>query len=168
MFGWFSDASTRASRSNRARRPACSMKRCGSTLSATSRSRRVSRARYTSPMPPSPRRPSTRYGPSRLPTSIASSRDRTRLDGTHAQPRLGERRGETARDRDYYSAAGGNRDRWYFSWRRAPSGPHRHQDAEKLTASCFSVPWRLRGDVELRIALELDLIRHPEKPPLQD
>ncbi len=52
MFGWFSDASTLASRSKRARRSASAAKASGKTLMATSRSSVVSRARYTSPMPP--------------------------------------------------------------------------------------------------------------------
>src|SRR5215470_1893709 len=42
----------RASRSNRARRPGSAETCSGRILIATVRSRRVSRARYTSPMPP--------------------------------------------------------------------------------------------------------------------
>jgi len=39
----------------------------GNTLSATSRPNRVSRARYTSPMPPAPSEPRTSCGPSFIP-----------------------------------------------------------------------------------------------------
>ena len=45
MFGWFREATVRASRSNRARRPASEAKPAGSTLSATSRPSRRSLAR---------------------------------------------------------------------------------------------------------------------------
>ena len=54
MFEWFSDASTRASRSKRARRSATCESPAGSTLMATSRPSLVSRAFHTSPMPPLP------------------------------------------------------------------------------------------------------------------
>jgi hypothetical protein len=43
----------------------------GRIVSATSRFSRVSRARYTSPMPPAPSRPVTSYGPIRAPISRA-------------------------------------------------------------------------------------------------
>src|SRR5664280_137673 len=52
MFGWFSAASSFASRSNRATLSLSSKKSSGRTLSATARSRRASFARYTSPIPP--------------------------------------------------------------------------------------------------------------------
>ncbi len=39
----------------------------GSTLIATVRSSRVSRARYTSPIPPAPSAPTISYGPRRVP-----------------------------------------------------------------------------------------------------
>src|SRR5215472_2846771 len=57
----------RASRSNRAFSSG-SEERCdGRTLTATSRPRRVSRARYTSPIPPAPSGESISYGPSLVP-----------------------------------------------------------------------------------------------------
>jgi hypothetical protein len=56
-----------ASRSNRARRSASFDTSSGRTLMATSRSRRVSRARYTSPMPPAPSGALISYGPRRTP-----------------------------------------------------------------------------------------------------
>jgi hypothetical protein len=58
-----------ASRSSRCRRTGSEDKLAGSTLIATSRSRRVSRARYTSPMPPAPSGETISYGPSLVPTS---------------------------------------------------------------------------------------------------
>src|SRR5207253_2109632 len=46
--------------------------RCdGRILSATTRSRRVSVPRYTSPMPPAPIGATTSYGPRRVPAAIA-------------------------------------------------------------------------------------------------
>ncbi len=59
MLGWFSEARTRASRSKRASRSGSAVNASGSTFSATSRSSFVSRARYTSPMPPAPSGPVT-------------------------------------------------------------------------------------------------------------
>src|SRR5687768_13420546 len=67
MLGWLSEASIRASRSNRLRRSGSLATLAGSTLTATSRPRRVSWARYTSPMPPTPSWPMIRYGPMLLP-----------------------------------------------------------------------------------------------------
>src|SRR5664280_603994 len=67
MFGWFSAASSFASRSNRATLSLSSKKSSGRTLSATARSRRASFARYTSPIPPAPRGERISYGPSRVP-----------------------------------------------------------------------------------------------------
>src|SRR6266540_5436367 len=61
MWGWFNAATLRASRSKR------SLKRWWATLMATMRSRRVSRALYTSPMPPAPMGARISYGPRRAP-----------------------------------------------------------------------------------------------------
>src|SRR5512140_138226 len=69
MFGWFRDARTWASRVKRSRRSASCAKASGRTLIATSRCRRVSRARQTSPIPPAPRRDRTSHGPRREPGS---------------------------------------------------------------------------------------------------
>ena len=54
MFGCDSAATAFASRPNRASASASSASRSGSTFTATIRSSRVSRARYTSPIPPAP------------------------------------------------------------------------------------------------------------------
>ncbi len=54
MFGCDSPDADRASRSNRVRRSGSAASSAGSTLIATSRLRRSSRARYTSPIPPAP------------------------------------------------------------------------------------------------------------------
>jgi hypothetical protein len=54
MFGWFNVASSRASRSNRARRSGSTATCSGSALIATSRFSEVSVARHTAPIPPSP------------------------------------------------------------------------------------------------------------------
>src|SRR5262249_30907013 len=70
MFGWFKTPAARASCSNRRRRSASAEREVGRTLIATSRPSRVSRARYTSPMPPVPRGETTSYGPRRLPAEI--------------------------------------------------------------------------------------------------
>src|SRR5262245_43088849 len=67
MLGWDSAATARASRSKRARRSGSAAKRSGRTLIATSRFRRASRARYTSPMPPAPSEPVISYEPRRVP-----------------------------------------------------------------------------------------------------
>src|SRR5262245_13542353 len=56
-----------ASRSKRWRDSGDADKCAGRTLTATVRSRRVSRALYTSPMPPAPIGDRTSYGPSREP-----------------------------------------------------------------------------------------------------
>src|SRR6266568_4322462 len=61
MFGWFSAATARASRSKRSENFSFE------TLIATMRSSRVSRAFHTSPIPPAPIRASTSYGPRREP-----------------------------------------------------------------------------------------------------
>ena len=54
MLGWFRAEADRASFSNRFSRSWSEASASGSTLIATSRARRVSRARYTSPIPPAP------------------------------------------------------------------------------------------------------------------
>src|SRR4030095_7565004 len=79
MLGWDSDATARASRSKRGSASPSSEKLSGRTLTATSRPSRVSRARYTSPIPPAPRRESSSYGPKRFPGAIffISRRDHT-------------------------------------------------------------------------------------------
>src|SRR5262245_24937315 len=67
MWGWLRLETVRASRSKRWRRSGLPARCSGRTLIATVRSRRVSRARYTSPMPPAPSGASTSYGPSFAP-----------------------------------------------------------------------------------------------------
>src|SRR5262244_242898 len=69
MFGWFSDASTSASRRKRVTRSASRENSSGRILIATSRLSLVSRARYTSPIPPFPRRAVISSEPSRVPTT---------------------------------------------------------------------------------------------------
>ena len=76
------DAMARASRSNRARALGSPATSPGSTFSATARSRRVSRALYTSPMPPDPRGARISYGPRRAP------RMRAKLCGLYARRRI--------------------------------------------------------------------------------
>src|SRR5262245_18200170 len=68
MFGWLSAAVARASWSKRWSRSASWAIALGSTFRATSRSSRVSRARNTSPIPPSPNFARISYGPRRVPT----------------------------------------------------------------------------------------------------
>src|SRR5689334_17416119 len=63
MFGWFNDARTSASRLKRAIRAASLAKVSGNSLMATSRFSLVSRARYTSPIPPAPSADRISYGP---------------------------------------------------------------------------------------------------------
>ena len=62
MFGWLRAAAARASCSKRRSRSASAENDAGSTLMATSRLSRVSRARYTSPMPPAPSGAASRTG----------------------------------------------------------------------------------------------------------
>ena len=69
MYGWLSAEAARASRSRRETRAGSRASATGSVLRATSRPRRVSRARYTSPMPPAASSEHTSYGPSRAPGS---------------------------------------------------------------------------------------------------
>ena len=54
LFAWLKPATVRASRWKRASRSGSRAKSAGRVFSATSRPSRVSRARYTSPMPPAP------------------------------------------------------------------------------------------------------------------
>src|SRR5689334_1670321 len=92
MFGWFSAEAARASDSKRRRRSASWAIAAGSTLSATSRRSRSSRARYTSPIPPVPRRERTSNWPSLVPASSGiedredSSRDSWRILGPRFHP----------------------------------------------------------------------------------
>src|SRR5947207_15519537 len=67
IFGWLSAAAARASCSNRARRSRSAGRPEGMPFSATSRPSFVSRARYTSPMPPAPMAERISYGPRRVP-----------------------------------------------------------------------------------------------------
>src|SRR5205085_4526595 len=67
MLGWLRDDAARASRSKRFSRSGSDASPAGSTLIATSRPSRGSRARYTSPIPPTPSGESTSYGPRRAP-----------------------------------------------------------------------------------------------------
>src|SRR5882724_6527238 len=60
-----------ASRSNRCLRSASEENCAGKILIATVRPRRVSRARYTSPIPPAPSGETVSYGPSLIPGTIA-------------------------------------------------------------------------------------------------
>src|SRR5580692_11126010 len=67
MLGWFSEEIARASRSKRCLASDLSERCAGRILIATVRSRRVSRARYTSPIPPAPKGETISYGPSFVP-----------------------------------------------------------------------------------------------------
>src|SRR5580704_3813471 len=67
MLGWFNEEMVRASRSKRSLASALSARCRGRILMATLRSRRVSRARYTSPIPPAPSGAPISYGPSFVP-----------------------------------------------------------------------------------------------------
>src|SRR5262245_4080526 len=67
MCGWFSDASSCASRPKRPRRSGSAANRSRSTLMATSRFSFVSRAQYTSPIPPEPSADLISYAPRREP-----------------------------------------------------------------------------------------------------
>ena len=72
MLGCDSAATAFASRSKRSRAAELSARCGGSTLIATSRSSLVSRARYTSPIPPVPMAPTISYGPSFVPAASIS------------------------------------------------------------------------------------------------
>src|SRR6476659_2246863 len=65
MPGWFRADAALASCSKRARRSRSWAKSSGRTFTATSRPRRESRARYTSPIPPAPSGERISYGPIR-------------------------------------------------------------------------------------------------------
>src|SRR5262245_27891157 len=67
MLGWLRAARARASRSNRASHSGRVRKAAGRIFSATSRPNLLSRARYTSPIPPTPRTVVMRYAPSCVP-----------------------------------------------------------------------------------------------------
>src|SRR6266508_3879025 len=73
MLGWFREARSLASRWKRASRSASLANSAGSALIATSRWSRVSRARYTSPIPPEPRGEAISYDPNRVPRGIVIS-----------------------------------------------------------------------------------------------
>src|SRR3954471_6441633 len=63
IYGCESRAAVRASRRKRSRNGACAASSGGKSLMATGRSRRTSRARYTTPMPPRPSSRSSEYRP---------------------------------------------------------------------------------------------------------
>src|SRR5713226_5452689 len=89
MFGWFSAAAARASCSKRRRRSGSALNAAGSTLMATSRPRRESWARYTSPMPPLPMSERSSYGPrraQRVKGTVSEPADYTGL-WSHGSPR---------------------------------------------------------------------------------
>src|ERR1700740_3139883 len=67
MLGWLSLASVRASLRKRLRASSLISSAAEITLMATSRSRRLSRARYTTPIPPAPSGDRISYGPSLVP-----------------------------------------------------------------------------------------------------
>ncbi len=67
ILGWFRAATARASCSKRCRRSVSRAKDSGRIFKATSRPNRVSRARYTSPMPPAPSGATISYGPTLVP-----------------------------------------------------------------------------------------------------
>src|ERR1700761_1727178 len=71
MLGWLSADADCASCWKRSRRPLSPARWSGRTLSATSRPRRVSRARYTSPIPPDPSGERISYAPNRAPATSA-------------------------------------------------------------------------------------------------
>src|SRR5664279_2649079 len=68
-----------ASRSNRWRTSGEDAMCVGRTFTATVRSSRVSRARYTSPIPPAPRGPRTSYGPNLVPEARLMSYSRRQI-----------------------------------------------------------------------------------------
>src|SRR6516165_664761 len=74
ILGWLSAEAARASRWNRSRVCGDAVKASGRTLMATPRSRRVSLARYTSPMPPAPSEDWISYGPRRAPAASGMRR----------------------------------------------------------------------------------------------
>src|SRR5579883_2888114 len=82
MFGCFKPAMVRASRSNRSRRSVRPAKWGASTLIATARSRRLSLALYTSPMPPTQAK--IEFGKNRLaaPLTTGTNKSDSRLLAT--------------------------------------------------------------------------------------
>src|SRR5215470_12015752 len=97
MLAWLSDARVFASCSKRATRIASLENDAGSTLIATSRPSVVSRARYTSPMPPEPMGSTTAYEPNRVPEEIdicqtLEDRSLIGLGGRIVQKRARQRR----------------------------------------------------------------------------
>src|SRR5215469_2405910 len=85
-----------ASRSNRCLRTGSEEKCAGRTLMATVRSSRVSRARYTSPIPPAPNGATISYGPSRvLRLSGISGPIINPGNGPGVQPLIGRKRVST-------------------------------------------------------------------------
>lgn len=67
MLGWLRPDADRASRSKRSNRSLFAENFAGKSFIATARSKRVSLARYTSPIPPSPKNETISKGPSLLP-----------------------------------------------------------------------------------------------------
>src|SRR5262245_24717254 len=109
MFGWFNAEAARASRSKRASASALPESAASTTLIATSRPRRGSRARYTVPIPPAPRRPTISYGPRRVPG--VSGIVRTPLLGVARQPRAIRLRTQSRGRQEITHAAGGRQAR---------------------------------------------------------
>src|SRR5437773_10871808 len=75
MFGCESWEMVFASRWKRTLSCASLANSAGRILMATARSSRVSRARYTSPIPPAPMGATISYGPRRVPEVIVTERD---------------------------------------------------------------------------------------------
>src|SRR5882762_2468927 len=67
MLGWLRAEAARASCSKRRKRSLSEENAVGRILIATPRSKRASRARYTSPIPPAPSSSTISYGPSLVP-----------------------------------------------------------------------------------------------------
>src|SRR6266542_7147144 len=99
----------RASCSKRRSRSGSWENSSGSTLTATSRPSRVSRALYTSPMPPDPRGEITSYGPRRAPAASVigslhpTEEEKIRYHGSCVAVRVASAVG---RDRDWRVAHG--------------------------------------------------------------
>src|SRR3981081_2654171 len=93
MCGSFSAAMARASCSKRRRDSESAASASLSTLIATVRSSRVSRARYTSPIPPAPSGAAISYGPSLLPAASVMSRLSLHFGGPVQNDRQGRRVG---------------------------------------------------------------------------
>src|SRR6267142_1042424 len=71
MLGWLRAEAARASCSKRRKRSLSEENAAGRILIATLRSKRASRARYTSPIPPAPSSSIISYGPSFVPEGRA-------------------------------------------------------------------------------------------------